>query len=303
MKILSVVAIAALVATGACRAADDKVTVSEKAPAAGQQDQQDQQDAPIGSPAQVTGKIISIHSCTLAGMSDPHVLVKLESAPGDVEIVDLGSAAELKSNGIEPRQGQQFWVDGLVGKINGKPLVVAERLSESKLVVITHQALRVETTKHADTRKADTAAGNEAKDANTAKAETVDAVAGHEMKDVKDVKAAKIETVDASHEVRVVEGTVIHTRKIKIEGERDEHVFAKLQTETGIVVLDLGSCATLPANVDLSEGKSIAASGVVGHLNSKPILVAESAGNLSSIQRPNELETTPAKASLPAENK
>ena len=38
-------------------------------------------------------------------------------------------------------------------------------------------------------------------------------------------------------QVRTVEGTVIHTRDIKIEGEPEEHVLAKLQTEGGIVVV------------------------------------------------------------------
>ena len=279
MRILSIVAIAAFVVSAVVRAADDKVAASEQAPVASQLEQQDVQ---VGSNAQVFGKVVSIHNCDLAGMSDPHVLVKLESAPGDVEVVDLGSVAEFKSNGIEPRQGQQFWVDGRVGTINGQLLVVAERLSESKLVTIIRQApLRGETTKQHAAHHAETGAANEAKDVN-------------------DGYAAKTETVDADQQFRTIQGTVVHTSRMKIDGELNEHVLAKIQTESGIAVLDLGTCSTMPNNVDLTVGKSIAASGFVGDLNGKPIILADSVGNLSSIQRPNDPRNVPAKTSIPA---
>jgi hypothetical protein len=296
MRILSVVAIAAFVVTGAARAADDSVTALEKAPLTSQPDQQDFQ---VGSPAQVFGKVVSIHNCNLVGMTDPHMLVKLESAPGEIEVVDLGSTAELKSNGIEPKEGQQFWVDGRVGTINGKFLVVAERLSESKLVSISRQAsLREQTTK----QHTDAHADAEAKDANDGKAAKTgnsDAVAGI---DAKDAKAPKTETIEPGNQVRSIEGTVVHTCRVKIEGEANVHVLAKVQTESGIVVLDLGVCSTMPDTLDLTEGKSIAASGFVGHLNGKPIILAESVGNMSNIQRTFEPATVPAGARISTAN-
>ena len=275
MKILSVVAIAAFVVAGLAGAADDKGLVAAGQAPAGSET--DSKDMPVGTTAQVFGKIVSIHNCNIVGMPDAHVLAKLESAPGDVEIVDLGSAAELKSNGLEPHEGQQLWVEGRVGKINGKALVVAETLSESKLVTITRQApLREETVKHADARQAGAVAGNEAKDA-------------------KDIKAPKVETVDAGQRFLSVEGNVVHTRHVKIEGESFEHILAKLQTENGIVVLDLGMCSTMPESVDLTAGKSVAASGLVGQLNGKPIIVAETVGNQSIIHRPAQPEVVPGK--------
>lgn len=279
MKIFNFVAVAALVSTGILCAAEDKVAASDKAPDAAQPDTQDMQ---VGASAQVFGKITSMHTVEMVGSKEAHVLVKLESAPGDVEIVDLGSAEELKTNGIEPRQGLQLWVDGRVGKINGKPLVVAETLSESKLVAITRQSpLREESVKHADARQADAAkTATEPKDA----------------KDAKDPRAPKVETADAGQQVRMIEGTVVHTRHVKIEGEASEHVLAKVQTENGIVVLDLGLAPSMPANVDLAEGKPVAASGIVGQLNGKPIIIAESIGNVSMIQRTTEPAKLPTSA-------
>ncbi|HEY3319258.1 MAG TPA: hypothetical protein VGP72_02135 [Planctomycetota bacterium] len=216
----------------------------------------------VGLPTQTSGKVVSLHTVKLVGMPDAHVLVKIQGEDGEMDIADLGTAADLKSNGIEPREGQQLWVIGRVGKINDKALIVAEHLSESKLVTIVRTApLREESEKHA-----------------AARTEGKDSVSG------KDGTAAKTVSLDADMQVRTVEGTVIHTRKVKIEGELEEHLFAKLQTESGIVVLDLGAATTLP-KVDLGEGQLVAATGFVAHLNSKPIIVADSIGNLSSIQR------------------
>ena len=274
MKILSIVAIATFVFAGAARAEDVNVTDPKVAPATSPLTEQNVQ---VGAKAQVFGKVIGLHNCNMVGMKDPHVLVKLESAPGDVEIVDLGSIMELKASGIEPREGQQLWVDGKVGKINDKLLVVAEIISESKLVMVSrHAPLTEETTKHADSRNAEAGASATAADS-------------------KDPKAPKTETVDAGQQAITIEGTVLHTRHLKIEGQADEHMFAKIQTASGIAVLDLGSCDKVPKTVDLSEGKAIAASGVVGHVNGKPIILADSVGNLSNIQRAAVAEIAPVK--------
>jgi len=275
MKILNVLSVAAIIFSGATWAADDKVAAAD-APVA-----KTAQDTPIGTPAQVFGKIVSLHKCELVGMKEPHIIVKLESAPGDVEVVDLGSAAELKTNGIEPREGQFLSVEGKVGSINGKPLVVAESLSESKMIYVTRQgSLKEESTqKHAEGHEADK---------------------GSAPRVARDPSAAKTLTSDGDTQVRVIEGTVINTRRVKIENDSNEHILAKVQTDNGIVVLDLGVCSGMPANVDLTEGKLIAASGYVGHLNGKSIIIADSVGNLSSIQRPNEPAVVPTAAPTPA---
>jgi len=268
MRILSIIAIAALVVSVTSKAADND-TAKPYAPAvaAGQVDNQALQ---VGARTETSGKVVSLHTCQLVGMSDPHLLVKIKTEEGELDIADLGSAADLKSDGIEPKEGQQLWISGKVGKINDKPLIVAENLSESKLVTIARTApLREESEKHA-----------------AARSEGKDAASG---------KDAKTEKVDAGMQVRTIEGTVIHTRNLKIEGEPEEHVLVKLQTESGIVVVDLGTTTTTP-KVNLSEGQVLAATGFVGHMNNKPIIVADYVGNLSSIQRPAKGEAAPAAA-------
>lgn len=239
--------------------------------------QAEQDGAPVGSPVQTAGKVISMHNCPMVGVSDPHTLVKIETEKGDTDIVDLGSTAELKTSGIEPKEGQKLWVDGRVGKVNDKFLIVAERLSESKLVLIARTSpLREETVKHAEAR-------TEGKGTQEAKAGT----------DTKDPKTPKTITVDAGQQIRTVEGTVMRSRKVNIEGETGEHVVVKLQTESGTAVVDLGLFSAIPNTVDLKEGNSIAATGYVGQLNGKPIIVADTVGNLNRIQRTVATETIP----------
>jgi len=267
MRISSIVAVALFALAGIAGAVEEKAAPADQGP-----------ESQVGTPAQVFGKVVSMHSVPMVGSTDPHCVVKLESAPGDVEIVDLGSADELKNNGIDVKEGKQLFISGRVGKINSKPLVVAEIVSESKLISISRQGRLVEeSTKHADARNADP----KAQDSNQPVAH--------------DPKAPKAETVDANQQIRTVEGTVMHSRKVKIEGEANEHILAKLKTEQGIAVVDLGACTALPASVDLTEGKTIAATGVVGQLNGKPIILADSVGNMTSLETPAQ----PSNVSVP----
>lgn len=250
----------------------------------------EQEGKPIGTPVETSGKVMSIHSVPMVGTTAPHTIVKIETEQGDTDIVDLGSAEELKTNGIEPKEGKQLWVDGRVGTINDKFLIVAERLSESKLVQITRTSdLTEETVKHADKVKT---GSNTTADQTTNERKDVNAT--QPASEAKDPQAPKTETVDANQKARTVAGKVVHTRHVRIEGEADEHVIAKIQTESGIAVIDLGTCPAMPNNVNLTDGQTIFATGFVGQLNGKPIILADSVGNTSTIQRP-ALATTQTK--------
>lgn len=268
MKILSIVAIAALVVSGTLNAAE--VAAAKEG----------DQAAQIGLLVQTSGKIVKSHSVQLVDIESPHVLVKIQTEQGDTDIVDLGTAADLKTNGIDASEGKQLWVSGRIGRINDKELIVAENLSESKFVMITRTVpLLQESEKHAAARGAgkDVAPGAEGKD-------------------------GKPSTIDTGMEVRIVDGKVISTQKLKFEGEPEAHTLAKIQTELGIVVVDLGAASAIP-KVDLSEGQPIAVTGFVGHCNEKPIIVADMVGNLSTIKRQLEAKVVPAVNENPVEQK
>lgn len=188
-------------------------------------------NAPLGTAVQTTGKVAAMHCCAMTGATDTHTVVKLETAQGHTDIVDLGSTAELKSNGIEPKEGQQFSIVGYVGKINDNFVIVAEKMTEPKALAITPAA---------------------------------------------------------SHELCSVEGIVIETIKMKIDGEKDEHFVTKIQTDNGIAVADLGCCAKMPDTVKHAAGQTLAVTGFAGTLNGKPIIMADSCGNLCHVERASD---------------
>src|SRR4029077_1170881 len=108
MKILSIAAVA-FAFTGIASAVED--STAKPVPVS---NQAEQEGKPVGTQVETSGKVVSMHSAPMVGLPDAHMLVKLETEQGDTEIVDLGSTAELKTSGIEPKQGQQLWIDGRV---------------------------------------------------------------------------------------------------------------------------------------------------------------------------------------------
>ena len=260
MKMLTALFVSAFTLTGLSYA-EDVTTIKANA-----ETTNGQTPAAIGSRAEASGKIISVKTIDLAGMAEDHVFAKLKGDDGEVDIIDLGNAAELKAAGLDPKEGQQLFVSGRIGRINDKEMIMAEAVSESKLVSITRKnKLREESQKHADKRQAEGGADTTA------------------------VKSERKETVDTT-QVKTVEGVVMNSRKLMVEGQKEEHMIVKLQSDEGIVILDLGPVSSLP-KVDLSENQSIAATGFVGSINDKPLIVADSVGNLSTIKR----ETAAAK--------
>jgi len=265
MKLQNLITLSAFVLAGALSAAETTPAPDPKSSAVSPNEMDR-----IGSLAQISGKVTTVKTVSMVGIADPHLMVKITSEDGDMDIVDLGSAAELKANGLDPKEGQQLWVYGRVGRINEKPLVFAESVSDTKLIAINRTTpLREESVKHAEARK-------DGKDAKVAA-------------DGKDGKG-----VECCMFVRTLEGTVMQTSRLKVEGEAEEHMLAKLQTDDGVAAIDLGAASALP-KVNLGEGQMVAVTGFVGRLNDKPIIIADTVGNLSSIQRANSASTDKAK--------
>jgi len=250
MKMLTALFVSALTFTGMSYAEDAIKASAETS---------QQVSAPVGTRAEASGKIISVKAIDISGTEELHVFAKLKGDDGEVDIIDLGDAGELKAAGIDPKEGQQLFVSGRIGRINDKEMIMAEAVSESNLVSIKHKhKLRQESQKHADKRQA---AGT-------------DPVAA---------KSEGKEVVDTT-QVKTVEGVVMDSRKLMIEGQKEEHMIVKVQTDEGVVILDLGPVSSLP-RVDLSEKQCIAATGFVGTINDKPLIVADSVGNLTTIKR------------------
>jgi len=257
MRLFSIAAVACLLVAGAISAADKP-----------QGDASANDESQLGMRAEASGKITSVREVDMVNSEAKHMLVKILGDDGETDIVDLGSAEELKAGGIDPKEGAALFVHGRIGKLNDRMVLVAESVSNTKMLKLSrHSSLREETQKHAEKRgatgEANATASNEGNPKNI---------------------APKKMTVDAGMQSRTVDGVVLGTRKVKVEND-EEHMLVKIQTEGGVAVVDLGPVSKVP-QVDLADGKLIAASGMVGKMNDRPVIFADSVGNLTSINWP-----------------
>lgn len=262
MRLFSIAAVACMLVMCGVNAADKE---ADKPKA----DASDNDESQLGMRAEASGKITGVREVDMVTAGEKHTLIKLLGDDGETDIVDLGSAEELKAGGIDPKEGGSLFVHGRIGKLNDRMVLVAESVSNTKMLKLArHSTLREETQKHAEKR----GAAGEA-------AQTADSTAND-----RNIAPKKV-SVDAGMQSRTVDGIVKGTRKVKVESDTEEHMLVKVQTETGIAIVDLGPASKLP-QVDLTEGKKIAASGMVGKMNDRPMIFADSIGNLNDITWP-----------------
>lgn len=261
MRLFSIAAVACMLVLSAVNAADRTEAEKPKGDASANDESQ------LGMRAEASGKITAVREVEMVNAGEKHTIIKVLGDDGETDIVDLGSSDELKAGGIDAKEGGSLFVHGRIGKLNDRMVLVAESVSNSKMLKLArHASLREESQKHAEKRGA------------TGEA-TADSTSNE-----KNIAPKKV-SVDAGMQSRTVDGTVIGTRKVKVESGSEEHMLVKVQTESGVAILDLGPASKVP-QVDLSEGKKIASSGMVGKMNDRPMIFAETIGNLNDINWP-----------------
>src|SRR5579862_7828333 len=112
----SIIALLFVAACNLAGAAENSSPTATSTSTSASQPEPARQAVQIGNPVQSDGNVISIRSLKLAGIGEDHTLVKLEKANGELSVVDLGSTADLKKNGLVPRENQKLFVDGRMGK-------------------------------------------------------------------------------------------------------------------------------------------------------------------------------------------
>jgi len=89
-------------------------------------DQQDRQAASQGQRAQASGRLQSWQRKNIDGQPDDHTLVKLTMQNGRSLVVDLGPNVDLQR--LDLSKNDRLVVQGLRGKINGKDVLMAQRI-------------------------------------------------------------------------------------------------------------------------------------------------------------------------------
>jgi len=243
MKLLSLIA-AAVFAAGMANAVDD----AKAAPTDGKDQQQMEK---LGGHISFNGKVTGTYEASMTGGGAAHLMAKLQADDGDLEIVDMGASDDLKSNGLDVSKGKLLFVEGRLGNVNGKTVLFAHCISESKIVSIQHHRSQPGASKTGET-----------------------------------ASGATNVNADGQEMLQTVEGVIVKTKELQYEGQTDPHLLVKLKTDAGLVIADLGSKSAVPGNVNVDENQWLVVTGYCSKLNGKPIIYADGIGNLNEIKRP-----------------
>ncbi|HLX62367.1 MAG TPA: hypothetical protein VKX17_13905 [Planctomycetota bacterium] len=101
---------------------------------------------------------------------------------------------------------------------------------------------------------------------------------------------------DLSYRQRIVTGKIAGMKdaEVKAEGKTETHTLAKIQTPgEHVIVVDLGTHGSL--KTEFKEGDEIAAFGIAGRMNQKPLLVASKVAKIVPIEGRDDIyESIPA---------
>jgi hypothetical protein len=231
-----------------------------------QQKEQGQQQKRV---ATVTGKLQDVRTVNIRG-DGPHVLAKLSTQSGKTVVIDLGRPQDL--SGRKFRRGQEISALGRGGRINGKPVIVADRIRdrsqrESVLTIVRIVPLSPNAV----------ASGSDTTNAQTSNAQT---------SDQRQPQQQRSQQQSASSSSRhVISGRLLDTREFTLKGENAKHVLARIQSpQGGQILVDLGTREDLQ-DVKLTNGELIAATGKFSRINGRRVLFADHIADLVTINR------------------
>jgi len=99
-----------------------------------------------------------------------------------------------------------------------------------------------------------------------------------------------------SYRQRMVTGQVLDTKEADVtaEGKSENHLLAKVKTYSGhVVIVDFGTKTAL--KTEIKTGDEIAAFGITGRMNERPLIVASKVATIQPIQGRDDIyESVPA---------
>lgn len=225
--------------------------------------------------ATVTGKLQDVRTVNLKG-EGRHVLAKLQTRSGKTIVVDLGRPQDLI--GRKFRRGQELSALGRPGRINGKPLIVADKLRDPSQREPTLTIVRIVPLPPMALAQGQPGEAQQAGDRRQMQQRRQQQ---QKMQQQRKQKAQQ----QASSARHVISGKLLGTREFTLKGESDKHVLARIETPQGRKVLvDLGTREGLQ-DVKLTSGELIATTGQFGRINGRPVLFADHIADLVSINR------------------
>ena len=252
-----------------------------------QQDRQDQQKRI----ASVTGKLQDMRTVNVTG-DGQHVLAKLLTKSGKTIVVDLGRPQDL--SGRKFRRGQEISALGRGGRINGKPLIVADRIRDNsqREPLLTIVRIVPMPTLTIVPQQPDGAA-QQATDRQQQQQQQQQRQGQRQAQKQQGQQASGSSSPFHRH---VISGKLLETREFTLKGKSGKHVLARVETPQGRQILvNLGKREGLQ-DVKLSNGEMIAATGAFARINGRPVLFADHIADLVAIDRGGSSNAQPAGA-------
>lgn len=237
--------------------------------------------------ATVNGRLVGLREVKLRGEKQPHVLAKLQTRDGRTVVVDLGTRQDVR--GMRFARNQELSAMGPAGRINGKPVIVADkfrdlsRRNQPTITIVRIIPIDVARQRqaHARSRQQQQQTGQQgqarARGFNGAQGSTQAQLPGWHP----DISSQR------QTQARLVNGRVTDKREVSIKGQSQKHLLVKIQTPRGrTALLDLGTAnnASLK-DVNLNKGEFISAIGRMGRINGRPVLVADHVAEIVTIDR------------------
>ena len=227
----------------------------------------------------ISGTLTDAIAVQLKGQQERHVLAKIRNEQGKFVIVDLGTINELRRQQVKLRRGDELTIAGRPGRINERPIFVADRFQndadQPRMMVITVRPTDRGTQRDQDRMRDDQDQMRDRqdrmRDQGTGRAQ--DRMTGRQGAGMQ------------QQGLTMAAGTIADLREMSLKGQQQKHVLARIETRTGQTFLaDLGTRQDLQ-DARIAKGDRIAVLGQMGRINDRPVLIAYRVADIVTIDR------------------
>lgn len=219
---------------------------------------------------EVSGRLVGLKAARLKGESQPHILAKLTTQSGKTLVVDLGTREDIGTMRFRPNQ--QLTVRGPAGRINGKPILVADKVrDDSRKDRPTVTIVRLIPFNAGPTAQPSAQGRNQQQQQQMS-------------------QQRQSQQQQQQQAARMISGKVADKREVTVRhagGESHKHMMVKLEGPGGrTAMVDLGPAnGSALKNVKLKSGQFLSALGQIGRVNGQPVFVADHVAEVMKIDR------------------
>lgn len=244
----------------------------------------------------VRGNLVDLRTARIRQDQAPHLLARVRLDTGRTAVVDLGRTQQIQSQNVRFQRGQVFEAQGVSGRINQRPVLVAQRFQAQGQPVFQVSRLETRAGQQQALRQQQgqqqwwsqpQQPRRQASERRPMQQPRQQATQRRPMQEQRQQatqrRSMQQQPVAQAH--RTIRGEVVETRELKLQGIQERHNFAKIRTQSGEVeVVDLGPSRALEGLI-LEKGERTVVRGTSARINGRPVLVARQVAQVASLDR------------------